>query len=60
MDFKLGGALYLVFYARAGKRHHTWGKDATCCGLPAFTRQPPPQYGRATQKTEHAHKTDIT
>ncbi len=32
---KLGGALYqyLVFFARASKRHHTGGKCVTCCGL---------------------------
>ena len=31
------GALYLVFYTRASKRHHTRGKCATCCWLPAST-----------------------
>ncbi len=36
-DRKLGGTLYLVFCARASKRHHTWHK----CGLPALTVQPP-------------------
>ena len=45
-------------HARASKRHHTWGKCVTCCGLPALTMQPP-NMGRATQITGHAYKTDM-
>ncbi len=56
-DLNLRGTLYLVLYTRPSKRHHTGGKCITCCGLPALTMQPP-NMGRATQITEHAHKTD--
>ena len=45
---KLSGIMYVVFYARASKRHHTGDKYGTYCGLPALIGQ----------ITEHTHIRD--
>ena len=50
-----GGTLYLVFCAKASKRHRPWGKCATCCGLTAQETEQGLQFALAELPCDQRH-----